>query len=525
MYSQGYRPPQPQTQAPRRAASYPDAAQTRRASGGAPNAPRQRKRGGFKATCIKTLIVLVLLAGLGVGAYIGKTNLDVKPYNSTFCDNVVVDGIDLTGMTWEQGSAAVWAQANAKQASWSVRLRNEAGQYQDITAATLGITFDPSAALEAAWALGHNVSTDNQRDVFALKQEIDRVRETGATFSSAQTSADEGPLRQILNTLAQAAYKSPQDAQITGFNPDDSTNPFTFQSEVYGQELDTNSLKEQIMAMADTLQSGEVLIQPTLIQPSVTVADLQQTVTLRYRAITPIDKHSTDDRNNNIRLAFSRINGLVLNDGDKFSFNKLAQARTTKNGYFTANEYAYGELVVGVGGGVCQASTTVYLAAIQSGLKITDRTAHSDPVSYTSLGQDATVNSVRGREIDFGFRNNSGGKLFIAAHVITDANNRNRLLCEVRIYGLALGGTSYKLESEVVQTLAKPTEKEIISDEEQKYVTYTDEEKVVISAREGYVVDTYLVTYVDGEETARERVSEDTYKNRAERVYVGVTYR
>ena len=532
MYTQGYRPPQQAQPAPpqqRDSAWYagvPTATprRTNRASGtgGSPRAPRKR-RGGFKSFCVKATVVLVLLAGLGVGAYVGKTHLDVKPYNATFLDRVSVDGIDLSGMTWEEGRTAVWAQATAKQSGWYVRLRSPNGQYKDITAETLGITFDPSLALEQAWALGHNTSTDNQRDVFAIKQEIEAVRATGASFSSAQTSADTSPIDQILNMLRSAAYIAPQDAQITGFHPDDSMNPFSFQNEVYGQQLDIDALREQILGMVSTYTTGEVLVQPTPIAPRVTVADLRQTVSLRYRAITPIAKQSTENRNNNIRLAFSRINGLVLSEGEKFSFNTVVKSRTVDNGYFEANEYAYGETVIGIGGGVCQASTTVFLAAIQSGLEIVDRTAHSDPVSYTDLGMDATVNSTRGRVIDFVFRNNSGGKIFLTAHVINDANNKNRLLCEVRIYGLSLSNTSYKLEAEVVETLPAPTERQIVEDEKQKYVTYTDEEKVVIKAREGWVVDSYLVTYVDGTETARVKVGHDTYKNRAERVYVGVT--
>ncbi|HPS81838.1 MAG TPA: G5 domain-containing protein, partial [Candidatus Limiplasma sp.] len=135
------------------------------------------------------------------------------------------------------------------------------------------------------------------------------------------------------------------------------------------------------------------------------------------------------------------------------------------------------------------------------------------------------VSDTRGHEIDFIFRNNSGSKIFLAAHVITDPSNSKRLLCEVRVYGKSLGDIQYQLETEVVEKLPMPTEPEYIQDTKAKYVTYVDEEKTVIEASEGYVVDTYLVTIQNGVQTSRTKIARSTYKNRAARIYVGVTPR
>ncbi len=451
-----------------------------------------------------------------------KIQADVRPYVSVFLNNVSVDGIDLSGMTWEEGSAAVWAQANAKQSGWYVRLKNSYGEYKDITAETLGITFNPSQALQEAWAIGHETSAADRRTVFELKEEIDAMNASSAAFYSVQASANTAPIDDILAILEKNAYKAPQDAAILSFNPDDSLNPFTFQDEVVGQKLDTESIKAQILQMVQTFQSGEVMLETTPLYPSVTKADLQKSVTLRCRAVTPIDKKSTDARNENIRVAFRKINGMHIADGGKFSFNGVVGDRTEKNGFHIAFEYNYGELVEGVGGGVCQASTTVYLAAIQSGLTITSRKAHSTPVSYTQLGQDATVSDTKGRKIDLTFKNETGGMIFLAAHVVQDTTTKNRLLCEVRIYGLSLENVRYALVTEPVETLPKPTEPEYVKDTKHKYTTFAGEEKEVIKASEGYVVETYLRTLVDGVETERKKVATDTYPNRPARIYVGV---
>ncbi|MEA4998588.1 MAG: VanW family protein [Candidatus Limiplasma sp.] len=544
MLNQGYRPPNqpmpPRTQSAWQAPpAYgmpgsvpPTAAKAPRQRAGRPSkasqgggAPRPPKRRSLKWQLIKVLLLLLVLAGAGAGIYVWKTQADVRPYTSVFVDNVFVDGINLSGMTWEEGTNAVLGQINNNLGSWYVRLRSPAGEFKDITAQMLGINRDPTQALEQAWMIGHETSTLNRKNIFQLKEEIDSAKRGKAEYSSIELSADTSPIDTILETLAKAAYVAPQNAAVLSFDPDNTTQPFTFQPEVVGKRLDVAALKAQILSMVETFTPGEVLVQPEDVQPDVTLASLQPYYSLRYRAITPIDAKSTDERNQNIRVAFSRINGMVLNDGERFSFNNVVGRRTEKNGFFQAFEYNYGELTPGWGGGVCQASTTVYLAAVQAGMRITDHTAHSTRVSYTDMGKDATVSDTRGREIDFSFRNNSGSKVFLSAHVIADPSNKKRLLCEVRVYGKDLGNTRYELETEVVEKLPAILEPEIIEDTKAKYVTYTDEEKTVIEPSEGFVVDTFLVTVTDGVQTDRSKIARSIYKNRAARIYVGVTPR
>ena len=553
MYNQGYRPPnqdagmqqQPagwyypagygvgNQPAPQRAAAGKKQKPPRARNGGnggnngipRGNQPAPKKKRSFKWQLIRLLLLLVVLGGAFAGIYVWKTQSDVRPYTTVFLDNVYVDGINLQGMTWEEGSNAVQKQINDKINSWYVRLKNSAGAYKDITAQTLGINRDPTDAMEQAWAIGHETSATNRKTIFELKDEIEAAKTSKHEFSSVEQSGDTSSIDDILATLADAAYVAPKDAAVLAFDPDNSLQPFTFQNEVLGKKLNVNALREQILQMVSTFTSGEVLVQPEDVQPNVTVESLRESFALRFRAVTPIDTHSTEERNNNIRVAFSKINGLTLNDGEKFSFNKIVGRRTQENGFYQAFEYSYGELTPGWGGGVCQASTTVYLAAVQAGMKIVDHTSHSTSVSYTDMGKDATVSDTRGHEIDFVFRNNSGSKIFMAAHVITDPNNKSRFLCEVRIYGKALGNTRYELETELVETLPMPTEPEYIEDTKAKYVTFVDEEKTVIEASEGYVYDTYLVTVVDGVQTNRTKIARSTYKNRAARIYVGVTPR
>ena len=523
---QAYQQPQPNWYAPGPQQS-PAQPQPQRASGGNGGGKSSggKKKPAWQWQLVKVLLVIGIVAFLGIKGYNSKIENEVKPYLNVFLPNVYVDGICLEGMTWEEGSQAVWNQANTKKNGWYIRLKNQAGEYKDITADMLGINFDPSAALTEAWAIGHSVDKNNPKDKFQLQEELEAAKTNTYNFSSAQQSADVAPIDTILTTLQTAAYRAPKNAVMLSFNPDDMYEPFTYQQEVYGQYLDTTAVKEEIYSMVNTFTSGEIMLELTPIPPEITVADLQKKVELRYRAVTPISSDSTPERTANVEVAFSKINGLILADGKKFSFNKIVGRRNEKNGFFQAIEYAYGQEVLGWGGGVCQASTTVYLAAIQAGLKINHREAHSNPVSYTQMGMDATVSDTRGREIDFTFTNNTGGDIYIAAHVVPASTNSRSLLCEVRIYGPSLGDTSYMLESQIVETLPKPVDPILTPDETSTYVFYVDETKRYSKGRDGYVVDTYLLTMVNGEEVERTHLHQDTYPERADRYWVGINPR
>jgi vancomycin resistance protein YoaR len=319
--------------------------------------------------------------------------------------------------------------------------------------------------------------------------------------------------------LKNELYRAPQNASVS-FEPD-ASQPFTFVPEVQGRSIDIEPIKQQIYQMVNAMESGDIQIEPVFDQPEITEAKLRDTVALRYRATTPVDKKSTENRTNNIRRAFEKISGTVLKPGDKFSFNNIVGWRTEKNGFLPAAEYAYGELSEGIGGGVCQASTTVYLAAICAGLEIEHREPHSDPVSYTALGKDATVFMSKNRKIDFVFKNNTEGDIYITASVKTDPANRKRFYCDVSIYGLSLGDVSYELVTKEIETISAPKEPEYIKDKQH----YIGEEYSSMKARDGHVVVSELVKKVNGEETERVPVAEDTYIARAERIYVGTKER
>ncbi len=481
---------------------------------------RGKARGRHRGAAVIAVLVLLcaaLLGGLYLSAY-----LAVKPYDAVFADNVYIDGISLAGMTADEGYQAVWEQVNSRQSGWSLALSHNGFTYITLDYATLGVTTDGNQvinALNAAWRRGH------AGNVFERRDDIAALKNEPFIAYTSQSQASDEQLSSILDVIAGNLRRAATDAALLYFDPS-ADEPFVFQNETWGAYLDVDKAKSDIYQMMNDMRSGEYILETTPVAPNVTRAQLEKTVALRATGVTPVATSSTQNRTDNIRVAFSKINGTTLKPGAKFSFNDTVGWRTTANGFLTAPEYAYGELVTGVGGGVCQASTTVYLAAVCAGLKITDRVAHSDPVNYTLLGQDATVYLTRDRKIDFKFQNDSGGTLYMTAKVLPDPASAKRFICQVNIYGPSLGdNVYYRLESTTTKTIPKPIEPEYVKDADGTHVIYTDQQFEVYKAREGYVVETYLQRVENGVMVEETRISTDTYKARPARIYVGTKSR
>lgn len=99
----------------------------------------------------------------------------------------------------------------------------------------------------------------------------------------------------------------------------------------------------------------------------------------------------TQSRAVNIALAVSKINGMIVQPGQEFSFSDAFGPRIAANGYVKAPTFVSGKTVLGTGGGICQVSSTAYAAMLQGGIQATERYPHSKPVDYIPVGMDATI--------------------------------------------------------------------------------------------------------------------------------------
>lgn len=101
--------------------------------------------------------------------------------------------------------------------------------------------------------------------------------------------------------------------------------------------------------------------------------------------------NTEEDRAINVKLASERINGTVIQPGGRFSFSDAVLSRTVENGYVMAPSFASGRVVQSIGGGICQVSSTLYVAMLLSALPVTEHHSHSLQVDYVPVGLDAAI--------------------------------------------------------------------------------------------------------------------------------------
>lgn len=260
-------------------------------------------------------------------------------------------------------------------------------------------------------------------------------------------------------------YKEPVNAYYT-------TNPYV----VYPHEngVDFNISVDEANAMLNEVKD-EYEIPLKYTAPSVTTnmigteafPDLLAKFSTNYNA-------RDTDRTTNLRLAAEKINGTVLMPGETFSYNTVVGERTIAAGYKEAAMYQNGEVVDGLGGGICQISTTLYNAVLYSNLEIVERRNHQFVPSYAKAGRDATV--VYG-SIDFKFKNTRNYPVKILCTVSGGVAK-----CE--IYGLK-ENPDYDVEitSRVTETTATSIKSE-----------------------------TYKTVRQNGQVISSERINKDTYK-------------
>lgn len=180
------------------------------------------------------------------------------------------------------------------------------------------------------------------------------------------------------------------------------------------------------------------------------------------------------DRSHNISLAAQKINGTVLKNGGSFSFNETVGQRTAERGFKSAKIIERGEFVDGVGGGVCQVSTTLFNAAILAGCEISEFHPHSLAVSYVPPSCDAMVS---GTYFDLKFENRTGYTLYIRA--VTGGS-----YITFNIYGRG-DGAVYGYRSTVTGAIPAPEE-------------ITKDGSLVKEGRDGTVSEGYLTVTRNG---------------------------
>jgi len=222
-------------------------------------------------------------------------------------------------------------------------------------------------------------------------------------------------------------------------------------------------------------------------------------IVLRAKFYTSYSTSSLE-RKQNIALASSTLNNTFIDVGAEFSFNRTVGERTEKRGYKKAKIILNGEFADGVGGGVCQVSTTLYNAVLLSGLKVTEFHQHSLPVSYVSPSFDAMVNSGWA---DLKFVNNTNNPIIIKTHA-----DGNKLTVE--IHGEPMQ-ERYIRKSVITEVIPAPKELEILDEKGEYPDLYKGESMVIKYSSTGLKSQGFLSVIKNGKEIRCDKIRSDKY--------------
>ena len=221
----------------------------------------------------------------------------------------------------------------------------------------------------------------------------------------------------------------------------------TFETTPGGTGLDYQVADAQA-ALKDAAWGSDVSVALTVTEPTVSTESLKELLFRDVLGEASSSVSGSSNRKSNVKLSASVCDGIILLPGEVFSYNNTTGSRTADKGYLPAPSYVGGKSTDEVGGGICQTSSTIYYAALNSNLKIVERHNHMFAVGYVPDGMDATV--WYGAS-DFRFENDTDYPI----KIVTEYKN-SRLT--VQIYGTKTDDLYVKMTNKELSSTAWSTE-------------------------------------------------------------------
>lgn len=283
-----------------------------------------------------------------------------------------------------------------------------------ISAQQIRLGYDDALIASQAFDMGRSNNTLSDMRIM-LQAYFD-----GVDISAAHRY-DETKLDELIAPLQKKLAVKPVDA-VFKQDPKNKKKVIEFRLSKNGQEVDLPKLKQelfermQLASLSTQPQTLTINVPIKVVEPAVATDQEKGIVELIGRGTSQF-AGSIENRAFNINLAASRIHGTIIDPGETFSFNKTVGDISTVTGYKQAYVIQNGKTVQGDGGGVCQVSTTLFRAALNAGLPITERNPHAYRVGYyeqdSPPGVDAAIYTPT---VDLKFKNDTGSSILIQAY-------------------------------------------------------------------------------------------------------------
>lgn len=437
-----------------------------------------------KKYIIITLVAAIFLVIGCTAARAYMINNTVKPYENLIFPGVSIEDVDISGKTKDEAVNLVQEKYGNEVLKKKINI-NGGNRTYTIDYSKLNAKYNIEEAVNEALEYGksHN-----------LFQKYRLIKKPVEKSISLKFTYDDTAIKELISVIAKEIDKAPVNASIKMVNK----GQFSITPEVAGAKLNVEKLEKDIENNINGSLTGdsEVNAEIDSVQASVT-KDMLSHVNTKISSFTTSFASSSANRVTNISLATKAINGKLLMPGESFSFNEVVGERTTARGYKEAGVIINNQLDSGIGGGICQVSTTLYNAVMRANINYTERRHHSLASSYVAPGLDATVSYG---SIDYKFKNTLDYPIYIEGYISGKS-------VTFSIYSdSTLAKKTYNLISEVYDTI-KPEIKYI--DDPNKYEGETE---VVTKPSTGYKVRVYRTTYENGKLINKEKLYEETYK-------------
>ena len=443
---------------------------------------------------LKSFIVC-LFAGAVVTSLCHAASAKEKE-QQTIYEGIYLDGVDVGGLTKEEAEEAYEKYIDGI-GDLNLTFETSVGSYST-TLDEIGVFVSAKEAVEQAYNYGRQGNILNRyKDIKALeKEEVVLV---------ADKEISTKKLKEKLEKETGEIVTSPKNATIARENGE-----FIIYDGESGQEIDAQATIEKVEEYFDKeWKQKDITLKPVIkeVEPEYTAEDFYQVDSVLGQFATEYNSGNTS-RSQNLSTGASKVSGTVLMPGQQFSMYQTVSPFTEENGYANAGQYVNNELVDGLGGGICQVSTTLYNAVLMAELQVDERYPHSLTVSYVPLSRDA---AIAGDYMDFKFTNNTEYPIYIEGYAGGGS-------ISFAIYGhetRAENRTIY-YETKTIETYEPGDPEEIQDDTLTEGTTVTEQ-----SAHTGYYAELWKYIYVDGELTDSVKVNSSQYTATAAKIRVG----
>ena len=344
---------------------------------GGPSNPNGGKKKIVIISAVAAAVVVVLgAAGVLLFQNLNKESEAAKQSEEfMYAENTVVSGVDISNRTVELAKKLL-----------------ERNEDKFVTPITFDIDVNGKdfQLKEADFTYTYNID-----DVLAqIKSDTEKNQlatdENGKTTYTITATVVDDSITKNVSKLCEENDSEPKNAYVTDFKPY-SENRFSFEEAVNGIKVDAKDLSTKIK---DGFSKGNSVSKIAAVTETLKADMDAETLESKLVKLSTYETYSTNTENgtSNMKVALSACNGSVIKPGENWSFNSCTgDSNLESNGYKSAHVISEGKIIDGIGGGICQASSTIYNAAVRANLEIEERHNHQWASSYVPTGLDATI--------------------------------------------------------------------------------------------------------------------------------------